>query len=563
MKFDLILVHAPSVYDFRERDDVLFAYLNTSATVHVSSIFEMPPVGILAIKQYLVSRGWKVEFFNVASRMLKDPEFDVENFFRKTPADYIGFDLHWLVHSHGSVELARVYKEIHPEAKTLFGGIASTYFHEDLIGYPQIDFVVRGFDTLVPIEALLKARNDPNALVKVPNLTWKDGDGPKINEMSYIPDVYNATVDWGQIFSPDRKNVTLYNEVIPQAGCEYNCRWCGGSGNFYRRYMGVKRGVVQKTPQMLRSELDSIRDSTSGRHTIVMMDHWHQYETLLNQGTEVFSDKRIGGVHYCLAALPDLETAKRFGKKAILELSPDSHDIEVARASGRGHYTMDEMERFLDGLIDHIYAAEVYFMIGLPKQTPESVWNTLDYCEHLLKKYKGSRVIPYISPMVPFLDPGSEIFENPREYGYRIFHKTLEEHRRALISLKWRDRLNYETEWLDRQSLVDISYEVVRTLYLLKNKYGQLPDGVASKGIDLIDSAVGLLGQVDRWERMLDGPSKTIVGEDMRRRILKYNREQLWTVRSQQRPVDFGFSSSTQWFDTEDAFDRILKPFTK
>ncbi len=559
MSFDLILVHAPSIYDFRERDDVLFSYLNTSATVHVSSIFEMPPVGILAIKQYLENRAWKVEFFNVASRMLKDPEFDVEDFFRKVPADYVGFDLHWLVHSHGSLELARVYKEIHPEAKTLFGGIAATYFHEELIGYPQVDYVVRGFDTLMPIESLIKARNVPDALEKVPNLTWKSGGEPKINLMSYVPDEYHATVDWGRIFSPGRKNLTLYNEVIPQAGCEYNCRWCGGSGNFYRRYMGVKRGVVQKTPRMLRSELDSILDSTSGRHSIVMMDHWHQYETLLSQGLEVFSDKRIGAVHYCLAALPDLETVKRFGKKAILELSPDSHDIEVARASGRGHYTMEEMERFLDGLIDHVYAVEVYFMIGLPLQTPESVWKTLDYCEHLLKKYQGKRVIPYISPMVPFLDPGSDIFENPQEYGYRIFHKTLEEHRRAMISLKWRDRLNYETVWLDRQSLVDISYEVIRTLYLLKNKYGQLPDGLAQKGIELIDSAVGLLDQVDRWERIPDGPSKTIVGEDLRRRILKYNREQLKTVRSQQRPVDFGFSSSRQWFDTDDAFDRILE----
>jgi hypothetical protein len=126
--------------------------------------------------------------------------------------------------------------------------------------------------------------------------------------------------------------------------------------------------------------------------------------------------------------------------------------------------------------------------------------------------------------------------------------------------IKWRDRLNYETEWLDRQRLVDISYDVVRTLYLLKNKYGQIPDVVAAKGIGLIDSAVDLLGQVDRWERIPDGPSKTIVVEDLRRRILNYNREQFRIVRSQQRPVDFGFSSSMQWFDTEDAFDRILKP---
>jgi len=53
MEFDLLLLHAPSVYDFRVRDDVLFAYLSNSDSVHVSPIFEMPPVGVFAIEAAL------------------------------------------------------------------------------------------------------------------------------------------------------------------------------------------------------------------------------------------------------------------------------------------------------------------------------------------------------------------------------------------------------------------------------------------------------------------------------------------------------------------------------
>src|SRR5271155_167609 len=98
MKYDVILVHAPSVYDFRERDDILFAYLSNSDSVHVSPIFEMPPVGILALQQHLEKQGLAVDFFNVASQMLRHPDFDVRKFFEDTPADFIGIDLHWLVH---------------------------------------------------------------------------------------------------------------------------------------------------------------------------------------------------------------------------------------------------------------------------------------------------------------------------------------------------------------------------------------------------------------------------------------------------------------------------------
>ena len=40
---DLFLLHAPSVYDFRERDDMLFAYLSDSDSVNVTSVYEMYP----------------------------------------------------------------------------------------------------------------------------------------------------------------------------------------------------------------------------------------------------------------------------------------------------------------------------------------------------------------------------------------------------------------------------------------------------------------------------------------------------------------------------------------
>ena len=43
---DLLLLHAPSVFDFRERDDLLFAYLSDSDSVNVTSIFEMFPIGL-------------------------------------------------------------------------------------------------------------------------------------------------------------------------------------------------------------------------------------------------------------------------------------------------------------------------------------------------------------------------------------------------------------------------------------------------------------------------------------------------------------------------------------
>ncbi|HWJ04856.1 MAG TPA: hypothetical protein VNS57_03575, partial [Steroidobacteraceae bacterium] len=66
-------------------------------------------------------------------------------------------------------------------------------------------------------------------------------------------------------------------------------------------------------------------------------------------------------------------------------------------------------------------------MIGLPGQTRESVAGTVDYIERLFQ-LTDPRLSCFISPMGPFLDPGSRSFEEPERDGYRLFARTLEEH---------------------------------------------------------------------------------------------------------------------------------------
>ncbi|MGA1870058.1 MAG: cobalamin-dependent protein [bacterium] len=558
MNYDMILIHAPSIYDFRNRDDILFAYLSNSDSVHVSPIFEMPPVGMLAINQYLKSRGFQVEYFNIASYMIRYPDFDVREFFEKVSSEFIGFDLHWLAHAHGSTEMAKLYKEIHPAAKTVFGGLSSTYYHEELVDYPHVDYVVRGYDTFLPLELLLKSKNNNNKLRTIPNLTWKNNNEIHVNPLSHKPSHYNAHIDWIEIFNHQRQNMTAYNIVIPQVNCEYNCKFCGGSRYFYDKYMST-RNVIRKTPEMLQRELQSIVDSQSNDHTITMINFWHEYRSIADLAVDVFRAENINTVHFSLHRLPDIEhfRSQVRSAKAIVELSPDSHDLSIAQAMGRGKYTMEEMEDFFDALLDDVFIFEVYFMIGLPHQSADDVRRDVDYCEHLIKKYRGKKVIPYICPMLPFLDPGCEIFDNASKFGYRILHRTLEDHRKALLNMNWKYRTNYETDVLNRDELVKISYEAIRKLTLIKNNFGILPTGIAHDIVNLIDSTCELFDEIESYEKMPESERKIIIEKNLKQKILMYNQDQLTTVRSQQRPVDFGFAKQ-QWFDTDEAINQVM-----
>src|SRR6202451_1494283 len=156
LEADLFLLHAPSVYDFRERDDMLFAYLSDSDSVNVTSIYEMYPIGWFSIKQRLADHGFDVENVNVASLLLPYPGVDVRRLLGRLEAPIFGFDLHWMTQCHGAIELAAVLKEEHPDAITVFGGISATYYADQLIAYPSVDVVVQGYDTLEPLTELAR-----------------------------------------------------------------------------------------------------------------------------------------------------------------------------------------------------------------------------------------------------------------------------------------------------------------------------------------------------------------------------------------------------------------------
>jgi hypothetical protein len=127
------------------------------------------------------------------------------------------------------------------------------------------------------------------------------------------------------------------------------------------------------------------------------------------------------------------------------------------------------------------------------------VHGTVDYCERLFQ-LGDRRLSCYISPMGPFLDPGSRGFEEPERFGYHLFARTLEEHRQLLVQPTWEHILNYETKWMTRRELVDATYDAAERLNELKIRYGRIPPRRGRKVAANIAAARALR---DRLESLL------------------------------------------------------------
>jgi hypothetical protein len=158
-----------------------------------------------------------------------------------------------------------------------------------------------------------------------------------------------------------------------------------------------------------------------------------------------------------------------------MEFSPESHEQAVRDAQdGESGYTTEDMENIIREAVRlRCIRIDIFFMIGLPAQTTVSVRATVEYCGHLFQ-LGDKRLSCFISPMGPFIDPGSRGFENPERFGYRLFARTLEQHRQLLIQPSWEYILNYETKWMTRRQLVDATYDAAERLNELKIEHGRI-----------------------------------------------------------------------------------------
>ena len=249
MSPDLVLLHAPSVYDFRQKT---ILYGPVSDLIPHSPIFEMYPIGMASIAEYLERAGYQVRIVNLAVRMLSDNKFDAETMIKRLRSPVFGIDLHWMVHCHGAIEVARVVKRCHPEAKVVLGGFSASYYYKELFQYPEIDYVLRGDSTEEPFRQLMDCitnRKEPEA---VPNLVWRDNQGKiQENPFSYVPaDLDDVMVNhYGNVIRSvfRYRDLTSYTPfkgwlrypitaVLTCRGCTENCVVCGGSAAASRRF---------------------------------------------------------------------------------------------------------------------------------------------------------------------------------------------------------------------------------------------------------------------------------------------------------------------------------------
>ncbi|MEM2921779.1 MAG: cobalamin-dependent protein [Candidatus Bathyarchaeia archaeon] len=489
-RYDVVLIHPPSLYDFRKK--IWFPGPIDRTVPNYTAVFLMFPIGLISIGSYLQEHGIRTKVVNIAEKMVIDRDLDIERFLQELESQIYGIDLHWSVHSQGAVKITEICKKHHPDSTVVVGGLTATCFDGEIVSeFRSIDCVVRG-EAEEPLLQLAENIGKTDDFRRTPNLTFLDKRGRVVRNRSLKPveslDHYDFTrLD---IVEPNMRTLTspytgsrLWNLPICR-GCVFDCATCGGSNYSYRKLLNREKPAF-RSPQKLHEDL-------------MILDEQGVSQVFL------FQDPRIGGDKYVKQILDILKGSRWSSIKSIgmelftpadrsfiksiveariadyvgLSISPESGTEYTRRMHGRD-YSNDELLSTCEYCRELNIPLGVFFLAGVGYETSETLqqmwklWNEIFSVE---KRIKGRyRIYVDCGPMI-FLDPGSLAFDFPERYGYKLRFKNFRDYFQAMDLPHWSQWISYETVNMSGLDLANSILESLDVLLRLKREHGRITE---------------------------------------------------------------------------------------
>ncbi|MBN1157210.1 radical SAM protein [Candidatus Woesearchaeota archaeon] len=471
---DVLFVHPPA--------NLSNSIPTLDADVAYTNQFVSFPAGFFSMGNNLDNAGYTARILNLGERVFRNKRETlnalVKSFIRQYSPRITCIDAHWMIHSAGAVETARLFKKYFPQTRTVLGGFTASLFSEEILEkYPDVEFIMRGQcdESVVDLaEELLKNGFD---LKRIPGLVYKTPTGIVKNKPA-TPDVrksldltrYDLLLD-KPLVNPDRALITMFR------GCNRTCNYCTGGLKSFKEAMGASETYIidpETVVELIKKNMQKGRDKI-----YLYGDIRRDGEKYIGRFFKALERSGISGVHivfefFSLADKRYLERWTTWSKThdSTLEAthSPESGNRKLRRQYFKG-YTNDELLEHCRLVADYGIPQSTYFMLGIPGDTKETVEETLQLADKIVAIY-ASRfrkenlrhdVLPYTFMQMP--DAGSLLFRTPEKYGYRFDFEGFEGLVHKLTAARhWSDAVGYRTKHFSKTELIETYYMIQKRM---------------------------------------------------------------------------------------------------
>lgn len=343
--------------------------------------------------------------------LVKDPDHEAWSEVRRVIADFqpdlLGLQAR-TASFDSAVRCAQIAKTIHPGIRTCIGGPHPTLVPGDL-RHDGVDIFVHGEGELT-FRDLVTALDTGAPLAGVAGISWKTPAGAMVANR---PRDNHACLD---DFPFPAKDLILFHEVMDadgyctllfSRGCPYRCTFCS-SPTIWTRKMRWRTPAnmvaeMAATQAGWGTEFFSFQDDTfTTNHKLVhalcdeiMARSWDgHFRWVCNTRPELLDDAIVAHM-------------KAAGCAAIA-IGVESGNDAVLRSLKKG-FTTDDVRRAAEILKRHEVTLSAQFMIGLPNERPEQMFDTTRLMEAI------DPVSVMLSVATPL--PGTDLYRQARDAG--------------------------------------------------------------------------------------------------------------------------------------------------
>jgi radical SAM superfamily enzyme YgiQ (UPF0313 family) len=371
-----------------------------------------PSLGMAAVAAIAQLKGHKVKVTD--GEALGYNLEDIRREIKKFKPDFVGLPT-FATNIDTCHTLAKMVKEINPDAKVMLGGAHASIFVDHAMSPKEVDFGIQSEAEIV-FDRFLDALDEGAGFSEIKGLVYKDTDGKlKINPKQKLYPDLNLFPKPARSLFPMEKYHSSANlrgkrtlNIMTSRGCPYRCAYCSSPQIFGRsfRYLSTKKVMEELEELKTKYGADSVQfyDETFTVHrerVIELCDamikkklnmQWSCFTRANLVDKELLTKMRKAG---CYLIFFGLES----GVQRLIDLIQKDITLEQSRNAIR---LCKETS----------IQAWCSFILGLPSETEKETWKTINFAIELDPEYVQ---FPIFMPW-----PGTQIYDIAKKKGVII-----------------------------------------------------------------------------------------------------------------------------------------------
>lgn len=340
-----------------------------------------PPMGLIWIATCINQRSRHTAM--VLDTQVKEMNYEqIKEFLQQEKPDVVGIAAITFT-LLDSLYCAKLVKEVNPNIKIVFGGPHATLFPRETITQPVVDYVLSGEGEFT-FPALLDTLEEGTALSTVPGLFYREQDlvkvGPPprvISNLDLLP-LPDRTLTPYAKYSSVLAHANPLSTAVTSRGCPYRCTFCD------RPQMGGK-SYRSRSARLVVDELEGCQKL--GIKEVMFYDD--TFTMNMPRAEEICKEIVRRGLHIKW----DCRTRVDRVTPALVQLMKEAgcqrinFGVESGTEKGllaiKKQVTLQQVEDAFAICRRENMETLAYFMIGLPNETKEEMYETINFAQRL------------------------------------------------------------------------------------------------------------------------------------------------------------------------------------